>query len=133
MQQAGGLIDGLRKLPALNDDELITDLKSTFAAFKRDAMAVITHVDVLEWHYNHGQTKVNARNNGPFKSPSEKPEVSREAWWKAVRILVLLQPSSAAAERVFSILQRHVGAQQYNMLGDAIRVGLMLEYNKRVV
>jgi hypothetical protein len=47
--------------------------------------------------------------------------------------ILLLQRADVGGLRVFSILQRHVGAQQYNMLGGAIRVGLMLEYNKRVV
>ena len=61
------------------------------------------------------------------------------AWWKrhaielpkwanAFKKLILVQPSSAAAERVFSILQRFT-AQQQSSLEDHIELSVMLQFN----
>ena len=43
---------------------------------------------------------------------------------------LLLQPSSAAAERVFSILKNTFGDQQQTPLGDYVEASLMVQYNK---
>ena len=45
--------------------------------------------------------------------------------------LVLVQPSSAAAERVFSLLVTMFGEQQHNALEDMIEAALMLRVNNR--
>ena len=50
-------------------------------------------------------------------------------WAEATRKILLLQPSSAAAERVFSLLQNSFGEQD-NSLQDYIECSLMLQYNK---
>ena len=47
--------------------------------------------------------------------------------------LRLLQPSSAAAERVFSIMRRTFDAGQQGALDDYIETSLMMQYNKRHV
>jgi hypothetical protein len=52
-------------------------------------------------------------------------------WWEAVRLVVLVQPSSAAAERVFSLLKNFWSIQQNRALSDTIRASLFLAYNKR--
>ena len=52
-------------------------------------------------------------------------------YYQAVKLLVLLQPSSAGAERVFSVLKRYFDEQQELSLTDAIRVAIFLEVNKR--
>jgi hypothetical protein len=52
-------------------------------------------------------------------------------WWEAVRLVVLVQPSSAAAERVFSLLKNFWTVQQTRSLSDTIRASLFLAYNKR--
>ena len=49
-------------------------------------------------------------------------------WANAFKLVVLVQPSSAAAERVFSILQR-ITAQQHSSLGDYLELSVMLQYN----
>ena len=43
----------------------------------------------------------------------------------------LLQPSSAAAERVFSLLKNAFGEQQQSSLHDLVAATLMVQYNKR--
>ena len=52
-------------------------------------------------------------------------------WSSAVRKVVLVQPSSATAERVFSMLNQSFGEQQQNALEDLVETTIMLQYNKR--
>ena len=44
---------------------------------------------------------------------------------------VLLQPSSAAAERVFSLLSNSFKENQQNALEDYISTSVMLQYNSK--
>ena len=53
------------------------------------------------------------------------------AWWKACQVIALLQPSSAASERVFSLLKNYFGDQQYRSYADIIFLSLALSFNKR--
>ena len=50
-------------------------------------------------------------------------------WSKAASKVLLLQPSSAAAERVFSLLKSSFGDLQDNSLQDYIESSLMLQFN----
>ena len=70
-------------------------------------------------------------------------EIEPVAWWKshftelskwagAFRYIVVVQPSSAATERVFSILQGFT-AQQQSSLEDYIELSVMLQYNSRSI
>ena len=52
-------------------------------------------------------------------------------WSALARQILLVQPSSAAAERVFSLLANSFGDQQLNALQDYIETSIMLQYNKR--
>ena len=63
-------------------------------------------------------------------------------WWKnnssvlpywsiIAKKVMLIQPSSAAAKRVFSLLKASFGEQQEACLQDYIEASLMLQYNKR--
>ena len=52
-------------------------------------------------------------------------------WADVVQDIVLLQPTSAAVERVFSILKSSLGPQQNHTLQDYVPSSLMLQYNKR--
>ena len=49
---------------------------------------------------------------------------------QAARVL-LLQPSSAAAERVFSLLANSFSEQQTRALEDYVQTSVMLQYNYR--
>ena len=44
-----------------------------------------------------------------------------------------MTPSSAASERVFSLVKQMFGKDQLTALADFIQGSLMLRYNKRVV
>ena len=52
-------------------------------------------------------------------------------WSSAVKKVLLVQPSSAAAERVFSILNASFNDQQDHALADYLQATVMLQYNKR--
>ena len=52
-------------------------------------------------------------------------------WATAVKQVLLIQPSSAAAERVFSILKASFNEQQDCALVDYIQAIVMAQYNKR--
>ena len=49
---------------------------------------------------------------------------------KCGKYLTLIQPSSAAAERVFSLLANSFGSKQENALGDYIEASVVLQYNQ---
>ena len=55
------------------------------------------------------------------------------AWRKAARIVFAIPPTSAASERVLSLLEGMFGKDQDNNLSDIIQGGLMLRYNERKV
>ena len=70
------------------------------------------------------------------------PTIDPLAWWKAhgadlpawsatCKKLLLVQPSSAAAERVFSLLQNSFSKSQELALEDYIESSIMLQYNHR--
>ena len=52
------------------------------------------------------------------------------SWNEAARIVALFQPSRAAAERVFSCLERMFGDQQHLVLEDVLETGVMLSFNR---
>ena len=52
-------------------------------------------------------------------------------WAKAVKLVLLVQPSSASAERVFSLLRTAFSDQQEGALQDYIEASVMLQYNHR--
>ena len=54
-------------------------------------------------------------------------------WALAMQIVGSFTPSSAAAERVFSLLKSMFGDMQMTTLADYIQAALMLRYNKRVL
>lgn len=66
------------------------------------------------------------------------------AWWSrnqlhedlaafvtALKPVVVVQPSSAAAERVFSVLTTTLDDSQLSALHDQIELSLMMRYNNR--
>ena len=58
-------------------------------------------------------------------------EVELPTWSKAVRNVLLVQPSSAAAECAFSLLNNSFNRRQFNSLEDYVEASIMLQYNKR--
>jgi hypothetical protein len=137
------LIDMLRNFHPLNNDELIRALKLTFLSYKTNALQVTkTKVHVLQRHYDlHQHLEADEdedrmeRNCRYCKSAFSKSDCKcadrMKMWWEAASLVVLVQPSSAAAERVFSLLKNFWSVQQTSSLSDAIRASLFLAYNKR--
>ena len=52
-------------------------------------------------------------------------------WAEAAKMVLLVQPSSAASERVFSLLRNSFGERQNTSLQDYVEASLMLQYNNR--
>ena len=53
------------------------------------------------------------------------------AFAEAFKIANLVRSSSAAVERLFSMLRRHFNDQQSSMLGDHIEGAMLISYNHR--
>ena len=49
----------------------------------------------------------------------------------AARKVLVVQPSSAASERVFSLLNNAFSQQQHSALQDYIEASIMMQYNRR--
>ena len=81
-----------------------------YLALAADANAT---VDSLEWWKSHTQSEGLAH------------------WLSVAQELFMVQPSSAAVEQVFSILNRSFGDQQHNSLEDYVESSVMLQFNKR--
>ena len=56
-------------------------------------------------------------------------EQSLPAWSQAARQIILIQPSSAASERVFSLLTNSYGERQNSAFQDYIVASVMMQYN----
>ena len=102
-------VDQLRLLPALNDDAIIQGLKDELAAYITAAADQETCPNRLLW----------------WKEQSQIPK-----WQDAAKFVFALVPSSAAAERVFSLLEAATSSRQGRLLQDQLEVMLQLQYNR---
>lgn len=84
--------------------------KSELPAYLARAADTDQQFDILEWW------KPNA---------SDLPN-----WSAAGKKILLIQPSSAASEMVFSLLKNSFGSQQDHALKDYVEASLMLQFNK---
>ena len=101
-------IDCLKAFPFLNSQPTIDGLKSEIPTYMAASEDISAEIDPIAWWKSHAM---------------ELPK-----WANAFRLVLLVQPSSAAAERVFSILQRFT-AQQQSSLEDYLELSVMLQYN----
>ena len=92
------------------DPDTISHLKDELPDYLAKAADVSAEMDTLEWWRRH--------------------EESLPYWTAAFRKVLLVQPSSAAAERVFSLMKATFTDQQDCALQDYLEVSLMLQYNK---
>lgn len=108
-----GMIDELgRVLPRLGgDEELKAQLKQELPAYMAAAVQLPAEKNVQSWWAAH-------RSALP-------------AWSSLVQKLLLLCPSSAATERVFSIMRNSFDKRQEAALSDYIEGSCMLQYNNR--
>lgn len=108
-------VDRIRAVPFLNDDNTIQSWKDKLPAHLAIVGNIPDDFDALAdtWRW--------WRNNA-----TEIP-----SWASAVKKIALVQPSSAAAKRVFAFLVTMFGDQQHNSLEDYIEAALMLRVNNR--
>ena len=80
--------------------------------------------------------KLWQRTSVPLQTPSlpgGAPTAPSSLWAQAVRIVFSLQCSSAASERVFSLVQDMFGTDQLRAtLADQLQGAAMLKYNNRI-
>ena len=110
MKPTGSLLDqSLSCLPFLDADEL-ERLESELPAYLAQVCDLDPDFNPLEWW----------KQNAPVL-PS---------WSSAAKKILLVQPSSTAAERVFSLLKASFGDQQDSSLQDYVEASLVLQFNK---
>ena len=85
-------------------------LKAELATYLSKAEDVNASVDLLDWWKN--------------------AQIDLPTWSSAAMKVLLVQPSSASAERVFSLLNSSFNEQQLNSLEDYVESSIMLQYNK---
>ena len=109
-------LEELRNFPFANDDATIANLAQELPLYlaASDEVTVTCEDDKLTWWANHKDTLPH--------------------WSSLVKKLLLIQPSSASAERVFSLLTNAFGSQQESALQDYLEASVTLRYNnaKRV-
>ena len=110
MQPSASDIDTLTAIPFLSDPTIIAILKKELPVYLAKADSACSTVNVLDWWKQNEHTLPN--------------------WSSAARKTILIQLSSAAAERVFSLLNNSLSTKQYNSLEDYIECSLLLQYNK---
>jgi len=98
----------LKVVPFFKNDEL-DKLKTELPSYVAKTDGICDTLDALEWW------KHNA--------------VTLPCWSNAVKKVLAVQPSSAAAERVFLLLNTGFGDLQGNLLKDYIEASVMLRYN----
>lgn len=103
-------VEALRVFPFLDSNDTIHQLQAEVPAYLAaiDGVDLETDDEKIQW----------------WSRQQRIPE-----WVAAVRKLMLIQPSSAASERAFSLLAACFTAEQNSALEDAIEASVMLRYN----
>ena len=109
MKPTASTINCLSVIPFL-DHNVIQDLKAELPLYLVKAADIDKDFCPVQWW------KINA---------SELLKWSQSA----MKLLLIHEPSSVAAERVFSLLNNSFGDSQYSSLQDYIEASLMLQYN----
>jgi len=65
------------------------------------------------------------------KSMTSEEVALFKTWLKVFKLVLLVQPSSASAEHVFSLLINSFSSQQESTLEDYVQLSVMLQYNYR--
>ena len=109
MKPDASSLDQLSVIPFLNA-QTISNLKTELPSYLAKTADISPDICPLVWW------KANA---------SELPH-----WSSATSIVILIQPSSAASERVFSLLNNSFNDRQEASLSDYIEASLMLQFNR---
>ena len=105
------LLQGIPFIDAPTCAQLLLELP-TYRAMAIGDPALTANTDVEEWWAN------------------KDGDLTIKTWYETAIKVMLLQPSSAAAERVFSMLKALMGDQQASALEDYQQAGLMIHYNQ---
>ena len=102
----------MRIFAFLDDDGIINSLKAELPAYlaANEDVVINTEERNVQWWHNH-------KDQPPH-------------WASAVKNVLLVQPSSAATERVFSILKSSFNDQQGHALVDYLQASVMTQYDK---
>ena len=103
-------LDALSVFPFI-DTILLEQLKGELAAYMAAAEDISQGTDVCEWWKRH---------DGEIPS-----------WAKVCKLILLIQPSSAAVERAFSVLENSFSKRQEHSLEDYVSLSIMLQYNRK--
>ena len=105
-------LDQLDLFPFIKSSDLLA-LKSELASYLAKASQVNPegNFDLLKWWNTH--------------------ETELPCWSATFKKVLLIQPSSAASERVFSLLNNSFNHSQQKCLEDYIEASIMLQYNSR--
>ena len=108
MQPRAADLDSLKSFPFINDDHL-RGLKDELPVYLSKCADTDGDFCPLEWW--------------------RRTSADIPTWSACARKVLLIQPSSAASERVFSMLKASFHEQQDSSLQDYIESSLMLQYN----
>ena len=102
----------LRNFSFLDDDGIIAGLSQELPHYLATAEGtqVATEEDKVQWWARNLENLPN--------------------WSAVVKKILVVQPSSASAERVFSIMSNHFTSQQDLALEETVEASVMLGYNK---
>ena len=103
-------LSSLLNLPFITSSKL-SELKDEFPKYYVLAAEVSSDISSLDFWKDH--------------------TASIQIWSNTAQNVLLLQPSSAAAERVFSVLNNTFASKQLRALEDYVEASVMLQYNKR--
>ena len=111
LNPTAAFLEEFRNFPFLDDDNVIANLAQELPNYlaAADSVTMTDDDDKLAWLACHSETLPN--------------------WSSLVKKLLLLQPSSASAERAFSLMNNAFNAQQDSALGDYLEASVMIRYN----
>ena len=110
MQPNVNAIDSLNIFPFLNSTSILDGLKAELPTYLARSVDIDPNFSCLEWW--------------------KQNETTLPCFSAAARKIFLVQPSSAASERVFSLLNVSFNEQQHHSLQDYVETSIMLQYNK---
>ena len=102
-------INCVKAFPFLDSQTVLNGLKQELPSYLAKVGDLDPEIDILQWWH---------------RNESDLP-----CWAAAACKVLLAQPSSAASERVFSLLKSSFSSQQQRSLQDYVEVSLMLQYN----
>ena len=105
-------IESLKAFPFI-DANLLSHLKGELAEYIAASEGLVESINLFKWW------EAKERNNKLMN------------WVRAPRLVALVQPTSLAAERVFSILNSSFNAQQRTALKDYNIIQISLIYNSQ--